>query len=217
MNKEFLPKDWDKVHHAYIVSGVEPSLIWQELEENLEFKKRGNPDAKEEIHETFGIEEARNLNEWAIMRPVASNRKVALISASVLTAEAQNALLKLFEEPPQGTYFFIVLPNALTILETLLSRIRVVSFKREAEDLKKFNSFLSDSIATRLSKVSPLIKSKDKEKVREVIRFLAEKINKEESQKKKHAMAEKMIQAERYIGVRGMSTKMILEYLALSL
>jgi DNA polymerase III gamma/tau subunit len=214
MDEIFGHGDWRKMHHAYIVSGADLGEIWLGLEQNLSFKKVGNPDTYEREYETFGIEEARELSDWAIMKPLAGGKKIAAIGADSFTTEAQNALLKLFEEPPSLTYFFVIVPNLGIILPTLLSRVRTVVFKKETEINKKLDLFLESPVDERLAMIAPLIKSKDKEKVRNLIVSLTQKINKSP---KNFASAKKILQAERYIGARGASLKMILEYLAVSL
>jgi len=214
MEQDFISKDWGKIHHAYIVTGANLDEIWHGLEQNLSFKKKANPDAYSREFDTFGIEEARELSEWAIMKPISDEKKVAVISAISFTTEAQNALLKLFEEPPALTYFFIIVPNLGIILPTLLSRARTVSLQEEKTVNKKLELFLESSIVKRLAMITSLIKSKDKEKARNFIVSLEQKINKQQNN---FSAAKKILQAERYIEARGSSLKMILEYLAVSL
>ncbi len=218
MENDFLPNSWSRVYHAYVISGTDIELVWQALLNNLSFEKKANPDAYSREFETFGIDEARDLSGWAIMRPIAGERKVAVIRALSFTTEAQNALLKLFEEPPLDTYFFIILPNNAGILPTLLSRVRVASLKEENEADEKLESFLYASVSLRLAMLSPLIKSKDKKRSRDFLRSLEQKVNGLPNQfNHKFNMAKKILEAEKYVGVRGASLKIILEHLAISL
>jgi DNA polymerase III gamma/tau subunit len=216
MSISFIPKDWSRVHHAHIVCGADIGAIWRALADNLSFKKQANPDAYSEEYETFGIDEARTLSEWAIMKPIAAERKVAVISTLSFTVEAQNALLKLFEEPPAGTYFFIIVPNTGSILPTLLSRVRVISLREENEADNKLEKFLQSSISERLQMIAPLIKSKDKERARNFIKALEQKINAVSTEQKLQS-AKKILEAEKYGEARGASLKIILEHLAVSL
>ncbi len=206
----FLPDEWSKVHHAYIIYGTTSDLLWALIYKNLAFVKKANPDVYSEEYETLGIDEARALSEWAIMKPI-SDRKAAVITAFSFTTEAQNALLKLFEEPSANTYFFILVPSNVAILPTLASRVRIVSIKEEIEVNKKFESFLESSIPERFRIISSIIKNKDKDKARELVKFLIKK------SRLNLPLAEKVLQSERYVGARGASIKIILEHLAISL
>lgn len=214
MENGFISSDWGKMHHAYIVSGMSMDEIWIGLEKQLAFKRLANPDAYFREFETFGIDEARELSEWGMMKPLSGERKVAVISATSFTTEAQNALLKLFEEPPAGTYFFIIAPHMGAVLPTLLSRIMVINLVEKNEVNKKLELFLEAAVSERLAIISSIIKSKDKERTRNFIKFLEQKIN---TLPDKFVAAKKILQAERYVGARGASLKIILEYLAISL
>lgn len=218
MDQGFLPKEWHKLHHAYIISGTDVDSIWDELYNTLSFEKKANPDVYSAEHETFGIDEARTLSNWAILKPIGGERKVAVISATSFTIEAQNALLKLFEEPGEGTYFFIIIPSIGSILPTLLSRVRTISLKEDSKVNKKFDLFLESPVAERLNIVNSIIKSKDKEKARDFIKFLEQKMKDVIlSKDKKYDSTKKILEVGKYIGSRGSSVKMILEYLAISL
>lgn len=218
MENDFLPNNWSKVHHAYIISGADISEVWLNLENNLFFKKVANPDAYSREFEILGIDEVRELSEWAIMKPIAGEKKVAVIYAASFTRESQNALLKLFEEPPTGTYFFIIVPNLTMILPTLLSRVITIVLDEKFKVHEKFTSFLEDPISERLQMLSNIIKNKDKEKARNLIVFLEQKISKLSIESDlKLILADKVLVAKKYLWVRGASLKIILEYLAITL
>lgn len=71
---------------------------------------------------------ARLINRRAIMRPVEGTQKVFLIGYSErlvpqeASPEAANALLKLLEEPPEGTYFVLGAEDIESVLPTIRSR-----------------------------------------------------------------------------------------------
>ena len=71
---------------------------------------------------------ARLINRRAIMRPVEGRQKVFLIGYSERlvpqesSPEAANALLKLLEEPPEGTYFVLCAADVEAVLPTIRSR-----------------------------------------------------------------------------------------------
>jgi hypothetical protein len=74
-------------------------------------------------HGLLSVDDARRLRSLAELAPVAGGKKVLIISASRLFHEAQNALLKLFEEPPASTVLILVIPSEGILLPTLRSRL----------------------------------------------------------------------------------------------
>src|SRR3989344_2870720 len=96
-----------KIYHANIILGQENStdFLFNILEKNLDFKTQGNPDFLLMEVESFGIDDARSLGKWAIGKALLGEIKVCFIKTKSITPEAQNALLKILEEPTLGTYF----------------------------------------------------------------------------------------------------------------
>lgn len=219
MNIDFIPEDWSKMHHAYIIHGLDKQTIWEQLNQRLQYQKLANPDAYEAQFETFGIDEARMLSEWALNKSLNGSEKVAVIEILSFTHEAQNALLKLFEEPPTGTYFLLIIPQTVTLLPTLLSRSRQIKFEIENKKNTSAQSFLNKNKNERLKFVSNMIKNKDTTKTLTFLRELEKNISEEKSsnQLTRIIMLEKISKAKKFISLRGGSVKMILEYLALSL
>lgn len=85
---------------------------------------------------TIGVEEARDLSADSLKKPYGSLRKVYIIpDGENLTAEAQNALLKTLEEPPEYAVFIIIIPSAAQLLQTIISRSTVVSFNAVSSEL----------------------------------------------------------------------------------
>ncbi len=77
----------------------------------------------------IGIDEVRRIREELQRPPVQGTRRVVVIlDADQLTPEAQNALLKSLEEPPQGTLFLLVTSQEHRVLPTLHSRSRKLVF-----------------------------------------------------------------------------------------
>lgn len=168
----------------------------------LGLSRAGNPDVLLLELETFGVDESRSLSEWAIRKPFGDNRKVAVISAAAVTVEAQNALLKLFEEPPLKTHFFLLTPQARSLLATLLSRVHMLGENADGL-LDKAEKFISLDVGGRLKLISPIVKNKDKEKARLLVSALCQL-----------SRDERALQAEKYLSGRSPSVKIILEHLA---
>ncbi len=72
---------------------------------------------------TIGIEAVRNIRESAYIAPNDLSSKFYIIKdADTMTVQAQNALLKLFEEPPANVYFILLCSSATGLLPTVRSR-----------------------------------------------------------------------------------------------
>jgi len=77
-----------------------------------------------------GIDDARRLKEESFFIPIHGETKVFIIDeCHMLTKEANNALLKILEEPPQGVYFVLCTTEISKIPATIKSRCQQHSFK----------------------------------------------------------------------------------------
>jgi DNA polymerase-3 subunit delta' len=54
---------------------------------------------------------------------------IIIDQAQSLNPQAANALLKTLEEPPAGTFFFLIAPSVAGLLATIRSRSRIVQFR----------------------------------------------------------------------------------------
>ncbi len=96
-------------------------------------KEGSNPDffVAGTADETINVDEIRNLQSDTIIRPLYSARKVYLIpDADNMTIQAQNSLLKIFEEPPAYTVIILTTSNYDALIETIRSRAVRYSFKK---------------------------------------------------------------------------------------
>ena len=72
---------------------------------------------------TITVDEVRAVRTAAEVRPNESDIRLFVIcDGQNMTVQAQNALLKLFEEPPQPVRFIITCDNVSRMLETIVSR-----------------------------------------------------------------------------------------------
>lgn len=77
---------------------------------------------------SIGIDDVKNAKRFAATPPIMSPQKYILIpDASRLTTEAQNALLKLLEEPPPYLNIVLAITNLHQLLETITSRCQIVT------------------------------------------------------------------------------------------
>ncbi len=229
----YLPKE--NLHHAYLFEGDREVLraeLFEYLEKELLITVRGNPDVNERDTDTFGIDEARALGGRAGLRSALGGKKIFIISTRVVTDQAQNALLKLFEEPTPETHFFLITSNVLELLPTLRSRMIQVSVKHEGGEIKtnpKIKTFIKATPAKRLDIVAEVLKEvhKDEEKglvKGRALQFLTElelELHKSLDMSKLSTDEElffrELIHVREYISDQGSSVKMLLEHVTLLL
>lgn len=70
----------------------------------------------------IGIEQVRNFKLTLSQKPYLGDVQVGLAEIEDITTEAQNALLKLIEEPSESTQIIISIDNAAKLLATVISR-----------------------------------------------------------------------------------------------
>jgi replication-associated recombination protein RarA len=84
-------------------------------------------------HGSIGIEAVRELEHFLSLRVPRQNnpnRAVLIESAETLTLEAQNALLKTLEEPPDGTMIILTATHERALLPTIVSRAQLLPVRR---------------------------------------------------------------------------------------
>ena len=160
--------DKNNLHHAYLIEGereeIEKDII--QFIENLGVRTRANSDFSHISVDSFKIDDARNLKALSVEKGISKNRRIFLISVNNFLLEAQNSLLKMFEEPIENTHFFLVVPDANIFLPTFISRFYVISAKQSLDDNKDVEKFISMSLPLRLNFIKELLlESKDKDEV----------------------------------------------------
>jgi len=91
---------------------------------------------------SIGIKEIKNLIDFLTL--TSPQKKFGIIDeAHLLTFEAQNALLKILEEPPKDTYLILVSQLPFQLLETILSRVIKIQFLPLS--LKEMENFLKNN------------------------------------------------------------------------
>lgn len=212
----------NKLHHANVVlkNNGGRDFVLKLIKENLNFEILANPDFFVFESESFGIDDARILEKWSIGKPISGDIKISFLSFGSITFEAQNALLKVFEEPPLGTYFFVCVENLGGFLPTFMSRVRVLSgsdyINNEKENIIA-KKFINSDINNRFSVIKNMIKKEDKSLAKEFIKDLESVIYKKESNDFNIDNREKIkniLVAKTFINMRGSSSKMLLEWLS---
>lgn len=152
----------NKVSHAYIINGERNAgkeFIAKIFSMTLQCEKEemepcgechsckqalsGNqPDIIYITHEkpnTIGVEDIRSqINNDIGIKPYSSPRKIYIINeGEKMTPQAQNALLKTLEEPPEYAVILILTTNVDELLPTILSRCVVLNMKPVSDALVK--------------------------------------------------------------------------------
>ena len=83
---------------------------------------------------SIGIDAAREAKHFLWQKPNVSSRRTLVIDdADLLTTEAQNALLKVTEEPPVSSLLILVTSDRAGVLPTITSRLPGIYFGSVAE------------------------------------------------------------------------------------
>lgn len=216
-------KHSDTLHHAYyfIEHKVEEATakLKNFFEEVIGMRVAGNPDFFHRKYQTFSIEDARNIAENESRKDLGGSRKIFVIETDFITEEAQNALLKVFEEPTQGTHFFIISPQDI-LLPTLRSRMVVIDSKNESISSLK-DGILSKNLKERMEIVKEITDGiKDEEMSKQDAIDLLNRIESELHQNGVEKFSRELqacMDARSYLYDRGAPIKIILENLMLSI
>lgn len=98
---------------------------------------------------SIGINEVRKIKNDSIIKPVECNFKIYIFkNAQNLTEQAQNAILKIFEEPPKHVIFLLLCNNSRNFIPTVISRARIVKLNKindlnSNKDADNFIDFLA--------------------------------------------------------------------------
>lgn len=84
---------------------------------------------------SIGIDVVREIKHFLWQKPVVSFYRAAIVkNADLLTPEAQHAVLKIVEEPPENSLLVFIVKNQENLLPTLVSRFQKIYFSSSAED-----------------------------------------------------------------------------------
>ncbi len=218
-------------HHAYVLIGGSSDNInsgtknthtelLKFLEKAHKIPVHGNPDLFDRTYETFTIDDARELKASHEMKSVtAGAKKIFIMTMNGITIEAQNALLKLLEEPSGNTHFFLIIPSAHLLLPTIKSRVSILAHDKFTPQIGTTDAanFLKLPIQKRLDQIKKLTEeiSKEKKTNQDAIDFVNSIEETIYRSGVKRGLRE--IQAARtYLNDRAPSIKMLLEFIALN-
>ncbi len=214
------------LHHAYCIVG-DSMIIFSELEKFLEkelkFHLKNNPDFSYRKFDVMDVDDARALKESHQSMPTVGDKKIFVIEANFITEKAQNAMLKIFEEPSGSTHFFLILPSLNNVIPTLMSRMFIIDEQNETESIIDAKSFLNLAPGKRFEQIKKLMDSISDEEASkiEVVKFInsleAELHGRTDFSKenKNTELFEQIEKIRGYVSEQSPSLKMLLEYLAL--
>ncbi len=206
-------------HHAVLVTHPDRAscgdALWEEV------------SALSPAHRYFNqtvldIDTARKIISWA--QAPYNDERIALISFHTAGTPAQNAMLKVLEEPRPGTRFVLLTSNVANLLPTIMSRVHHMR-SEEGEvnlDRKHAEEFLRTSHAFRmkLSFVVDLLACVDEEgrKDREAVRsFLLSIAGELSAARVAPHYIQETLELASYASDPSASGKALLEYLTLLL
>lgn len=205
-------------HHAFLIPHRYES-IRDALHARLNADENA-PEIVEMIEGTFPIDRVRQLIDLAL-RKSEDRGQVFLVAFDSILHEAQNALLKVLEEPVPRTHFFLITPNSHKLLPTVLSRLGSSPFEFQASEASEAKSFLEASPTKRLDIIKPIIEAKDRRAAAELLRNIAVILEKKRdvfSDITAWGQTMRQIQAlQSYSEDPASSVKMLLEHTALTL
>lgn len=215
------PKSLENLSHATIVTG--------NISENLDLVKKflgeqgvaisGNPDVCIFQGEQIFMDTAQEIVASVSLKKISEYRFV-IIACERMATDVQNRLLKTLEEPSDGTYFFVLVPNTERILPTVLSRCQVIEGVRGAGETRlDVSEFLKANPSQRFALVEAWTKNKKDEDnlvKSEVVHFL-DGIEKKlwEHKNRDEQLFNDIRKMREYAKIRGASHRVILDFIAM--
>lgn len=196
------------MHHGKLYIGDVDSIV-SKLTETIDV---GSPDVVIHTTERLSIDDARSIIRRAMERPFTGTSLIFFIGFHSATLEAQNALLKLLEEPPLTAVFHIVVSHEEVLIGTVQSRLMheespvTVSGKSSSYD-----EFVSAPYRERLKQVEKAVKEKDSAWFESTLQEL-ERVAKEKKDKR---LMKEILMVRSVVDTAGASKKMLFEHLAL--
>jgi DNA polymerase-3 subunit delta' len=103
--------------------------------------------AEENRQGNIPVKECREIISKLALKPFESDKKTLIMWLPEYLGKEGNVLLKILEEPPEGTYFILVACHYDLILPTILSRTQLVKIQAfEENDIKRYLSENLDTI-----------------------------------------------------------------------
>lgn len=221
----------ENLYHSYVLEGNPEEIVYLlriYLEERGDINKN-SPDLILNLYDAFNIEDGHNIREWNKNKGIDGKKKICIIGAKFINREAEQALLKITEEPTENTHLFLVVPDSSLLLGTILSRVHLIKNLKsdnKFED-KIAGDFINSNPQERIEKVADIIKEfKDNENsgglryyaislVNGIERVIYENWKKDLNNEELKFILEELKNCRGFLSTPGAAVKMILEQIAL--
>ena len=123
---------------------------------------KGHPDifatdGKKGKSNTFSVDAVREIRDDAFIIPNESDNKIYVLkNGQNMNEQAQNAILKILEEPPSYVFFIIVTTSKSTMRETVLSRVQVFSLLSDEEKITDKEMTIVKNMASAIMNVNEI-------------------------------------------------------------
>lgn len=161
------------------------------------------------------IDDVRRIIGLAYQTPGSYSKRCLVIVTRTINREAQHALLKVLEEPPATTEFYIIMPTIAGLVPTVLSRVMMAPVAPTAASAwpTVFSGFMQDTVAKRLETIAGIAKQKadqDYDALYDGLTLYAGTVS-------EPTVLTAVESALRFLRQKGAAKKMIWEHLALAL
>ncbi|HDQ16862.1 MAG TPA: hypothetical protein ENN31_01945, partial [Candidatus Vogelbacteria bacterium] len=224
-------KDGRLSAQSFIITGnqerdkIEEELLFFLERELIKTDIKNFPDLYQIDSFSFGINESRLLREKQSTKSLSGQGRYFILKIEEISNEAQNALLKVLEEPTENCYFFIISNRVGIFLPTLLSRCQIIKIlnKKELtnkeEDIIWAENFLRMTLVERFSllkeKFGPNNKKNNREDFSQMLNLLEIGLIDKNLEKGKYQKdLEVILKARKYLMSKRITIKTIGEYLS---
>ncbi|MBP9771991.1 MAG: hypothetical protein KBD16_03665 [Candidatus Pacebacteria bacterium] len=203
-------------HHAYLLRGTVGDRSPESFLSEHGFAVPAKNAMSRYTYETLGIDDARELFTLQLRKSEEGTTRIFLIETMFITREAQNALLKMLEEPSADSVFMFVTPHPELLIPTLQSRF-AKSEQAVISDTSRGKTFLSASHKERATIVAGILEDEGRSSAEGLIRDIVVELHRRSPHGEHASLLEKLETLRRYATDTSSSMKMLLEYVALSL
>mgnify|MGYP001575589154 FL=1 len=118
---------------SFLITAKDKNKASSYISNFLKEKEIESIDISLQIYEkAMGIEDVRNIQKKILLKPFRGKTKAVVAQAyESITQEAQNALLKVLEEPPVNTIIIISTKKKELLLPTIISRCKIIELKED--------------------------------------------------------------------------------------